>query len=785
MKQNRTRVEEPVLSRSQELYAPRRSRTAKTVAWALLWAASGWAVSNIAGMGVVGQTLVACAGAVAVVAMGIAAHRHWKAHEVTPTQIRAAVAAGLPGVELPRGSVKTTGYQFGSVLTPTAPRKVVIRAIPGHPPLPDLNHDPKVRQKVVSSVAVMAGATYRIEEKKTKPGRRIVLSRYVVEAEKDNLTEAEKTERRISKAATELLGEGTSTRFTWEKNSEDQEHLSEVLVTAADGKQLALANKKKTTIAQLRTRLPGSDFSVQVDAQSDQILFKRKTPLPAMVVPPATQAPLISDHEAYKQFRVPIAIGDGGEQVMWHPARNPHCLIVGQTGTGKTVAEHGIIQALCQAGWRVWLIDGKRLEFLGYEDYPNVEFLAQRLDDQIRLLHQAHEIMEERMELLRTRQVTKADLDPIAVVIDEVASLRNFIDGRWDEVKGRSKLTGKAPAMNWLDNIARLARSMKVHLVYGLQRPDTTIVSGESRDNFGTRISMGALESAEGSVMMWGNGAVGRQVPDIQGRGIGRINGAPVQVQVAYTANPDRSAEDYHADMVAAQWPKQTFHSQKHVAAAVASDESVGVTWADILKAPVLNDAGEEIEFDPVSSPESRALRNKRSATPKNHERRLQVASSFGAGLSLFANKAPASDAASDAAESLVDALVSAVDQSPFMPSHDVSMKNAKRIAAKRSRDREPAQSVPSGVEVAPVLEPEESSFTEDPEGESYTASAAEVRPDHRLSCDELPEEILVGEVTPTETGVVITGYTDAGVEHVIELENEDAVLIGGDPDGN
>lgn len=780
MKQSRTRVEEPALSRSQELYAPRRSRTGKTVAWSLLWAASAWAFSNIAGMGVVPQTLVICAGVLGVVAMGIAAHRHWKAHEVTPTQIRAAVAAGLPGVELPRGSVKTTGYQFGRVLTPTAPRKVIIRAVPGQPPLPDLNHDPKVRQKVVSSVAVMAGATYRIEDKKTKPGRRIVLSRYVVEAEKDDLTDAQKQERRFSTAATDLLGEGTSCRFTWKETPEQGEHLAEILVTAADGKQLALANKKKTTIAQLRTRLPGSDFSVQVDPQSDQIVFKRKIPLPAVVVPPAKHQPLVNDDAAYHRFKVPIAVGDGGEQVVWHPSNNPHCMIVGQTGKGKTVALHGVIQALCQAGWRVWLIDGKRIEFLGYEGYPNVEFLAQRVDEQIRLVNQAREIMDQRMEMLRKREITKAELDPIAIVIDEVTALRDFMDERWDEVKGRTKQTGKSPAMKWLDNVARLARSMKVHLVYGLQRPDTTIINGEARDNFGARISMGALESADGSVMMWGNGAIGRQVPDIKGRAIGRINNVPTQVQVAYTANPDPAAGDYHAGMVAAQWPKQTFHTQKLVTDAVPSDESVGVTWADILSAPVVDAEGNPVEFDPVSSPESREMRKQRTTTADVQEMKLRVAANMDEALALF----PAPRGTTTAGDP-VARLVTAVQESPFMPSHDPMMKNAKRIAAKRSREKVPAQSAPSGMEAPAAFEPAESSFTEETEGESYPATAVEVRPDHRLSCDELSEEILVGEVLPTETGVVITGYTDDGVEHVIELENEDAVLIGGDADGD
>ena len=87
------------------------------------------------------------------------------------------------------------------------------------------------------------------------------------------------------------------------------------------------------------------------------------------------------------------------------PRRDAHLLIIGGTGGGKTICEHGVIQRLSQAGWRVWLVDGKRIEFIGYREWADArKLLAQRVDDQIRVLKLAHETMEARYDLIDSRK---------------------------------------------------------------------------------------------------------------------------------------------------------------------------------------------------------------------------------------------------------------------------------------------------------------------------------------------------------------------------------------------
>ncbi|MGK4422328.1 hypothetical protein ACSLVQ_29180, partial [Klebsiella pneumoniae] len=70
----------------------------------------------------------------------------------------------------------------------------------------------------------------------------------------------------------------------------------------------------------------------------------------------------------------------------------------------------------------------------------------------------------------------------------------------------------QAPVLDLLSDLARLARSAKIHILLGLQRPDVEFLGGEMRDNFGARVSFGRL-SPQGANMMWDSFAVGVAIP--------------------------------------------------------------------------------------------------------------------------------------------------------------------------------------------------------------------------------------------------------------------------------
>lgn len=823
---------EPMVSRGQEIYAPRRPRTVRVIAMVLVVAALGWAIADLSSASRMTLTVIAVTGLVTAGAAGVVAHRSWKAHHAIPAQLRAQLATVLR-VELREGSVRTRRYRFGTLLTPMAPRRIVVKTVAKQMPLPDIHGDPKMIPSLVAAAENLTGGTYKLHQKKSKPGQRIVLVSYTPTPEAP-LGEKAAAVERIRTAAVALLGEGTKVRVTWdahpdqlneeegpetvdpgdksntqsrgpvgrfwtlargrragqdaevrtESEEDGKTYMTAVDITAADGKVLALANKAKTTVAQLRTRLPGHDFKVMLNAQEDKIRFERRQPLPAMVMPPKQQAGLVVDHATYRQFEIPIGLAEGGVQATWKPRTDPHLLIIGSTGGGKTIAEHGIIQPLTQAGWRTWMIDGKRIEFLGYDQWPNVEFLAQRIEEQVKLVEQTHAIMEERYDMIMERKITAADMDPLVLVIDEVTSFLTAASTLHENTRTKD-MPKKSPVLERLGNIARLGRTSKVHMVFGLQRPDARIVDGEIRDNFSARLSLGALESPQGSMMMWNNPAIGVQVPDIGGRGIGRINGEPTQVQVVYTANPEPGADDYHPGMIEAARPRIHVHSRKTFGPPVATDEEAGITWKDIVNSPVLDGDGNEIVLDPVTSEESRRMRKRYAGTSHaaSAELTLRAARSAAAGLALFESEEPSSSGEAQSDAKRLPRSIRNIkwgqetasrlwELTPANRQEQVWCREEKTsIQDKEQHPREPTE---EGWQSLESLEQED---------EGRSVSASEVRPGQHLSCDELDEKILVSDTEVEDDGetVLVTGYDKDGVEHTAALEAEETVEVSGE----
>lgn len=616
-------------------YAPESPRLLEVTAALLSIAAIMWAISSIMGAAPGVQVLVVALGLVLWVAGCWWKWRQWQMHEQLTAILRKNLVSGLR-TPLPRGSVRTSRHHFGNVYKPGPPRAVLVRAS-GLPVL-----DAATERDLLRTVSALCDQEYVVDRRRSKEGRKITLREKPQEPTIE-LSPREQVQRRIYEAAAEIFPKSTPrVACLWDEDS-DEDFLREVTISGIPGMELSLSGKRRQILQKLRTRLPKGNFGADVDASEDSICFHRSKPLPSVVVPPKEHAPLLANHKAYEDFVVPLGVGDNGSQATWHPKKDAHLLIIGGTGGGKTIAEHGVIQRLAQAGWRTWLVDGKRVEFIGYRNWPNVELLAQRIDHQIRVIKLAHETMEARYDLIENGKVRVVDLDPIVIVVDELTSLLMAVKRRYQETKIKG-MPSVAPVLEWVGDIARLGRTAKMHLVLGLQRPDAAIMGGETRDNFGGRISLGKLQSKEASMMMWDDPAIGVAVPNIKGRAVAQIGGAAGMVQGTYTANPDPNHDDYHPGMVEAMRPTVEAYTRKTIAPPEATgsdkdDEPGEVTWTDITEAKILDSDGSAVEFDPVSSEESKALRSvARSAAPSEASSTLQFAESFSEALDLFAH---------------------------------------------------------------------------------------------------------------------------------------------------
>lgn len=306
----------------------------------------------------------------------------------------------------------------------------------------------------------------------------------------------------------------------------------------------------------------------------------------------------MSEHDEYRAFTVPLGVPREGPQAVWNPSKDPHLAIVGATGSGKTVVAHGVIQQMAQAGWRVWLIDGKRVEFTGYDNWPNVELLAHSVDHQVRVLKSAYDTLNARYDLINKNAGNVEELTPIFLVIDELSALVEFVSERYSGVRDTT-MPIVPQTLKWIADIARFGRAVKVHLVATLQRPDPSIFGGEMWGNF-ARVSMGNLPR-DGSMSVWGDPEIGTSAPVFPGGkrgGVALIDGKPELIQAYYTPNPaDANHSDHDQRVIEAARPGAVKHPRRFIA---DQPEQGQVTWQRILDASVLDSWGEPVTLEVI-----------------------------------------------------------------------------------------------------------------------------------------------------------------------------------------
>lgn len=199
--------------------------------------------------------------------------------------------------------------------------------------------------------------------------------------------------------------------------------------------------------------------------------------------------------------------------------------------THNTSMAHALLGQITRYGWPVWVLDAKRVEFLDFRTWPNVQVVAGGIPQQVALVRRAWELMEYRYQLIEDGKATVEDFEPLVVFLDEFAEFRSNLVEWYAQIKVKGDPT-RPPTLAEVASLARKARTARIHLVLSTQRPDVEFLGGEMRDNFGFRMSMGRL-SPQGAMMMWENPAVGVSLPRAcTGRATAtHEDGRPVEVQ--------------------------------------------------------------------------------------------------------------------------------------------------------------------------------------------------------------------------------------------------------------
>ena len=158
--------------------------------------------------------------------------------------------------------------------------------------------------------------------------------------------------------------------------------------------------------------------------------------------------------------------------------KQPHLLIAGSTGSGKSVIINSLIYtALYQAPADVGfiLIDPKRVELVEYSTVPHCIRYASEPSDIAATLSDAVALMEERYKTMQKAGQKESNERHIYIVIDEFADLMT---------------RQKAQTLEPLQTIAQLGRAARIHLIAATQRPTKDIVNGQIKVNMDSRLAL-------------------------------------------------------------------------------------------------------------------------------------------------------------------------------------------------------------------------------------------------------------------------------------------------------
>jgi S-DNA-T family DNA segregation ATPase FtsK/SpoIIIE len=231
-------------------------------------------------------------------------------------------------------------------------------------------------------------------------------------------------------------------------------------------------------------------------------------------------------------FPICLGVDENGEKLWMDMSRNPHLLIAGGTGSGKSTILHTIISNALQLNAcflrriEIDLVDPKRIEFCSYEDIElkNVK-VYYTYEQAINLLEDTLREMENRYSFMVSKKIKKSypAFSIKLLIIDEIADL--ILQDK----------NGKLERLIIL--LAQKGRSAGIHIILSTQRPSVDVLTGVIKANFPGRIACKTASKMDSKVILDEFGA-----EHLLGRGdaiIRNIDFDRVRFQVAYVTDSE------------------------------------------------------------------------------------------------------------------------------------------------------------------------------------------------------------------------------------------------------
>lgn len=244
------------------------------------------------------------------------------------------------------------------------------------------------------------------------------------------------------------------------------------------------------------SNLPGTRF-VAVDVP-------RPNPRPVPLAAALAQAPA-----GLAAVSFPVGLTPSGEVRWLELPRLPHMLVGGTSGSGKSVFLYSLITALAALNQpntlQLILVDPKETDFHFFKKLPHVRGnrVLEEASEAVTMLQELLTIeMPHRTKLLKEqnclniheyrREARPENMPFLVVIIDEFADLVQSFTDR----KARKEFE------EGIGRLAQRTRSVGIHLVIATQRPDTTVIFGNLKNNLDCRVALRLASNTDSRVIL-------------------------------------------------------------------------------------------------------------------------------------------------------------------------------------------------------------------------------------------------------------------------------------------
>lgn len=221
----------------------------------------------------------------------------------------------------------------------------------------------------------------------------------------------------------------------------------------------------------------GGIWSFRFDPTNDHFTATKKSGIPQLKFPPLWHVVKDADEakRLYPGWQFKIGVTTGGREVGFSFDKWAHARVIGESGSGKSVAVQCWLEQFRAAGWMILLADGKGQDYVGYST-PNPTdhnlsvpgAVATGLGSSTRgmayiaVIAMAYQIMQERQFSSEQEKVDNPSgwnmYPPVLLVLDEIKGMRE---------KWKAELSSDESKVvdSMVTELTALGRAFRIHLV--------------------------------------------------------------------------------------------------------------------------------------------------------------------------------------------------------------------------------------------------------------------------------------------------------------------------------